>query len=178
MPAVTLHHFTEVNRTVVERLWQLYRHDLSEFRDSMPDEEGLFRPGRLPSYFVDPDCAGYLVRHEAALAGFALVRGARAEPRMMAEFFIVRSARRGGVGYAAALEAIRRHPGAWEIPFQNENPGAARFWRRLVADLVGPAVREERRPVPGKPHIPDDVFLLFTTPESMMDERSAGNGAG
>jgi hypothetical protein len=46
---------TRQHRQIVDRLWQLYRHDLSEFRRSMPDSEGLYEPGRLPTFFEDPD---------------------------------------------------------------------------------------------------------------------------
>jgi len=72
----------------------------------------------------------------------------------------VRSQRGAGVGRAAAEETVRRHPGRWEVGFQNENPVAARFWRRLAAEL-GNNVDEQLQPVPGKPHIPDDVILSF-----------------
>jgi hypothetical protein len=61
-----------------------------------------------------------------------------------------------------AIEVLRRHPGRWEIAFQEENPGAARFWRGIATELAGDAYQEERRPVPGKPHIPPDVWLTFT----------------
>jgi len=54
---------------VVERLSQLYRHDLSEFVGSLPDDEGLYKPGRLPGYFDDPDRGGYLIFNDSALAG-------------------------------------------------------------------------------------------------------------
>jgi predicted acetyltransferase len=76
--------------------------------------------------------------------------------------FIVRSKRRAGVGRTAAEATVRRHPGHWEIPFQNENLTAARFWRRLAGD-TGTNVHERLQPVPGKPHIPDDVILSFET---------------
>jgi len=85
---------TAADRQRLERLWQLYRHDLSEFRDCHPD-------------------------------------------------------------------VLAAHPGAWRIGFQNGNPKAARFRRRLAAD-VGAGVQETLEPVPGKPHIPHDVFLAFT----------------
>jgi predicted acetyltransferase len=81
----------------------------------------------------------------------------------MGEFFVVRAARRGGVGHAAALEAIRRHPGRWEIAFQEENPKAARFWRRVATEVVGDAWTTEARPVPDKPHIPPDTWLFLRT---------------
>jgi predicted acetyltransferase len=150
-------------RQAAERLWQLYRHDLSEFRGSMPDDEGMFKPGRFPSFFEDPDRCGYLIYGGEALAGFALIRGLAAEPRVVGEFFVVRAARRQRVGYEAASELLRLHPGRWEIAFQEENPGAARFWRRVATDVAGVAVKEERRPISGKPEITPDTWLLLST---------------
>jgi predicted acetyltransferase len=155
---------TPGDRPVVERLWQLYAHDLSEFRGAMPDHEGLFRPGRLPSYFSDADRCGYLIRHGSAPAGFALVRGISEGPRVMGEYFVVRAARRQGVGREAAMQVLRTHPGSWEIPFQEQNPGAARFWRRVAEELAAASTREERRPVPGKPDVPADIWLMLSVP--------------
>jgi predicted acetyltransferase len=147
---------------VLERLWQLYLHDLSEFRDSHPNEDGLFKREKLEPFLVeDPDRAAYLFRRDGRPVGFALVSGLRDETHWVDQFFVVRSARASGVGRAAAAEVLRRHPGRWRIGFQNENPKAARFWRRLAAEH-GSDVREERQPVPGKPHIPDDVILSLT----------------
>lgn len=161
--STSLRPVTREQWPVVERLWQLYRHDLSEFRGSMPDGEGLYKPGRLPTYFGDRDGCGYLIYSGSALAGFALIRGLSDEPRVMGEFFVVRAVRRKRVGYEAALQLLGLHPGRWEIAFQEENPGAARFWRRVATDAAGRAWREERRPVPGKPEIPPDTWLLLST---------------
>jgi predicted acetyltransferase len=164
MPATTLTPVTETTRPVIERLWQLYLHDLSEFRDTMPDEHGSFKAGRLPGYLVDDDDHGaYLIGSEGKLAGFVLLRGLVHQPRTIGEFFVLRGVRRRRVGHEAAVTALREHPGAWEIAFQEENPGAARFWRRVATDVAGTTWREERRPVPGKPEIPPDVWLLLQT---------------
>jgi len=35
----------------------------------------------------------------------------------------------------------------------------SRFWRRTAERVAHDGVREERRPVPGKPHIPHDVWI-------------------
>ena len=154
---------TRQHRQIVDRLWQLYRHDLSEFRGSMPDSEGLYEPGRLPTFFEDPDRCGYLTYSGQALAGFALIRGLSQELKVVGEFFVVRAARRQRVGHEAAMELLRLHPGCWGIPFQEENQGAARFWRRVANDIAGAACKEERRPVPGKQEIPPDTWLLLST---------------
>jgi predicted acetyltransferase len=121
---------TRQQRRVTERLWQLYRHDLSEFRGSVPDSEGLYKPGRLPTFFEDPDRCGYLIYSDQAPAGFGLIRGLTEEQKVMGEFFVVRAVRRQRVGHEAAMSLLRLHPGRWAIPFQEENQGAARFWRR------------------------------------------------
>ena len=73
-----LHPLTDAETPVVERLWQLYSHDMSEIRGTLPNAEGLYKPGRLAGYLDDR--------------------------------------------------------------------------------------REERRPLPDKPHIPDDHFILFALP--------------
>lgn len=147
---------------VLARLWQMYRHDLGEFRDSPPDEDGAYREHELPAFFTgDADRQPYLIRHGDALGGFALVLGATTEPRKVYAFFVVRALRRKKVGYCAAREMLHRHPGAWEIAFQEENPGAARFWRQVAVEAADARSREERRPVPGKPWLPPDTFIVF-----------------
>jgi predicted acetyltransferase len=154
---------------LVERLWQLYRHDLSEFRDMLPQADGLFRPGRLPAHVDDDGNAVYLVRADGAPAGFVLVGGLHAEEHTVSELFVVRAVRRYGVGRQVALDVLRRHPGRWFVGFQEENPGAARFWRRLATEVAGDTWTEERVPVPDKPWLPLDVVLHLVVPPESAD---------
>jgi predicted acetyltransferase len=158
-----LRPLTEADVPVVERLWQLYSHDMSEIRGTLPNQEGLYRPGRLATYLRNPDDVdGYLIWHREAPAGFAFVFGPSGELRKMGDFFVVRAARRQGVGNEVVGQLFARYRGPWEIGFQGNNRGAPEFWRRVVTAVVGTDWREERRPVPDKPHIPDDHFILFT----------------
>ena len=48
---------TDADLPVVERLWQLYSHDMSEVRGTLPNAEGTFKAGRLPTYLDTPDAA-------------------------------------------------------------------------------------------------------------------------
>ena len=102
------------------------------------------------------DAAGYLIWHREAPAGFAFVFGLSGELHKMGDFFIVRAARRQGVGHEVVEELFARYRGRWEIGFQGNNRGVPEFWRRVVAAAVGTDWAEERRPVPDKPHIADD----------------------
>lgn len=160
------------DRPLIEQLWQLYRHDLSEARGSLPDRAGRYRLGYLPAYFeMDPDRTGYLMTLNDGPVGFVLVRGLLSGPLMIAEFFVVRACRRQGVGTAAAEALIRAHPGRWEIAFQLANRGAPEFWRRLAERVAPGRWSEERRPVPDKPQIPPDCWVMFDVAPDSLDER-------
>jgi predicted acetyltransferase len=153
---------TDADRALLERLWQLYSHDMSEVRGTLPSVDGLYKAGRLPSYFGDRDCCGYLASYGASPAGFAFVTGLSGGTKTIGDFFVVRAVRRRRVGYGLAREVLALHPGSWEIGFQAENGGAPEFWRRVAADAAVDGWREELRPVPGKPEIPHDHFVCFT----------------
>ena len=162
-PNVSLRPLTEADRPLIKRLWQLYWHDLSQSRGSMPNADGLFKQEHLERYLGDSDAyPGFLVRYNDQPTGFAFVTGANQTLRTIGDFFVVRALRRRGVGRWLARELINRYPGRWEIAFQAENPGAPEFWRGVVSDIVGSAWTEELRPVSGKPRIPPDHWLTFT----------------
>lgn len=78
------------------------------------------------------------------------------------------------MGRHAARQLLSRYTGRWEIAFQEENPGAARFWRRLAVEVCPTGHREERRAVPGKPHLPPDTWLLLN--EAQVDGTPQGVG--
>jgi len=163
---VVLRRAGPADRPVMARLWQLYLHDLSEFRGLMPGADGRYPEHRMVAFFTDPDRAAHLVRVGDAPAGFVLVRGLQGTARVMGEFFVVRAARRRGVGHVAARAALAGFPGPWEIPFQEANAGAARFWRRVATVTVGEEWHEEARPVPGRPELEPDVWLSLVAPGS------------
>jgi predicted acetyltransferase len=167
-----LRPLTAEMRPVIERLWQLYRHDLSEFRGahgpsgfrgSLPDGDGAFHTRGLAPYLDDDaDRAAYVFYSGPNPVGFAFISRLTSHARLMSEFFVVRGLRGHGLARAAVDELFARHPGEWEIPFQENNVAAARFWRRVAADVADEHVREDRRPVPGKPEVPLDVWITIT----------------
>ena len=162
--SVALEIVDSTSRPIAENLLQLYIHDLSQFRLSRPDQFGRFdHDDRYAGFFSDPDRCAYLFRDESGPIGFGLVHGLKEPRRLMAGFFVVRGVRRLGIGRQGALEILRRHPGPWEIPFQEENGGAARFWREVATLAVGNDWTEDRRPVPMKPHIPHDVWITLNS---------------
>ncbi|WTO38961.1 GNAT family N-acetyltransferase [Streptomyces achromogenes] len=155
---------TPEDRPAVERLWLMFRHDLSEFRGGLPAADGGFRSDWVASAFTGPGWVPYLLTCGDRLAGLAFVRGLDGPVRVLNSFFVVRGARRRGIGLRAACEVLTRHPGRWKIAYQEDNPVAARFWPRVAAELAGDAWTREPRPVPGRPELPPDVWISFTVP--------------
>ncbi|MER6077539.1 GNAT family N-acetyltransferase [Streptomyces sp. NPDC001833] len=151
------------DRPVVERLWLMFRHDLSELRNTLPNADGTFRSDHVEDAFSSPDWAAYLFMLGEHPVGFAFVRALDAPARVLNSFFVVRGARRTGVGLRTVREVLTRHPGRWEIAFQYENLGAVAFWRRVASAAAGAAWTEETRPVPGRPELPPDVWISFDT---------------
>jgi len=150
---------TPADRPLVDRLWLMFRHDLSEFHGDLPSEDGTFRSDRVDSAFQAPGWSPYLFTLEGRPAGMAFVRGLDGPTAVMNTFFIVRAARRQGHGLKAALQVIAHHPGPWTIPFQETNPKAAAFWRRVATTATGPTWTETLNP-------PDTWLSFDTAPET------------
>ncbi|MCS0603770.1 GNAT family N-acetyltransferase [Streptomyces sp. LP11] len=153
---------TPADRPAVERLWLMFRHDLSEFDGTLPAPDGHFRTERVEHAFTAPGWAPYLLSCDGRLAGLAFVRGLDGPMRVLNSFFVVRAARRRGIGLRAVRAVLGRHPGPWEIAFQEANTAAVRFWERVADDLAPGAWNREPRPVPGRPELPPDQWISFS----------------
>ncbi|MGW2829480.1 GNAT family N-acetyltransferase [Streptomyces sp. NPDC001286] len=161
MPDLSVRLATARDRLVVERLWLMFRHDLSGFRGVLPNPDGTFRGDRIEAAFTQDGWAPYLFLRDDRPAGFAFVRALEGPVRVLNSFFVVRGARGEGVGLRAVREVVARHPGPWEVAFQYDNEAAVRFWRRVARELAGDAWSEEARPVPDRPGLPPDAWISF-----------------
>ncbi|MGV9595449.1 GNAT family N-acetyltransferase [Streptosporangium sandarakinum] len=149
--------------STVERLWLMFCHDMSEFQGGLPAPDATYRSDRLQAAFQDDDWAPYLFTSDDHPVGFSFVRALPGPERVLNSFFVVRGARRSGIGMTAVREVISRYPGPWKIAFQDSNTAAVAFWRRVATTIAGEAWTEERRAVPHRPDAPPDVWISFTT---------------
>lgn len=139
-------------RGMLDALFQLYTHDFSDFWAGT-DRGELGEDGRFPdypyldAYWTEPSREPFLVRVDGHVGGFVLINGHSHSGRPLdfsvAEFFVVRKHRRGGVGHAAARAAIASRPGQWELAVARKNVAAQAFWRGVAAELGAPGTVEE-----------------------------------
>jgi predicted acetyltransferase len=147
------------HRELLERLWLMFRHDMSQFRAVLPSSDGSFRSERLDAALSDPGWAVYVLWIGDNPAGLALIRGLDEPRRIISSFFVVRGARKTGVSAAAVRAICAAHPGRWGVAFQDANSTAVCFWRRVAEDAAPGGWTETRRPVAGQPDLPPDVWI-------------------
>lgn len=148
------------DRPVLERLWTMFRHDMSAFSGTLPDHQGRFRQERLESSLADPGWAAHLFWLGSHSVGFAVVRGIDTDERIISSFFVAHGARRSGVGRAAVKHVTRQHPGRWSVAFQDNNTVASRFWPAVAAELDDRWTLRHQD-VPGRPDLPADAWVHF-----------------
>jgi predicted acetyltransferase len=104
----------------------------------------------IQGWFHDDRCTAFIVLREQEPVGFAVVQRSLAgsdDPKRhyrLSEFFIRKPFRNRGVGRGAAMLIFARYAGEWTVPEQSRNPGAIRFWRRVVSEFTNNKFREQR----------------------------------
>jgi predicted acetyltransferase len=147
---VTLVRATLVDQDVLSRLLDLYLAELGPLFDLAPGPGGRFEYPYLNLYWQQPvDRFAYVIRVGEEIAGFVLVtRGSPAttdpDDLDVAEFFVLPSFRRDGVGQRAAQLLWDTQPGHWIVRVAEGNAGAEAFWAAAIASYASDRMREGR----------------------------------
>lgn len=134
-----LHPVQVGEKATLANLLQLYLHDLSEFTALECDDRGVFSYPYLPNYFVEAGREACFIRVDKQLVGFTMTRQLPDGGREIAEFFVLRSYRRRGIGWQAARTLFGRYRGRWSVRYADANEAAARFWPRVAASVADDA---------------------------------------
>jgi predicted acetyltransferase len=134
-------------KAILRNLLELYAHDFSSFVDLEIGQDGRFGYEGLDLYWTDADRHPFLVTVDQKIGGFILVDAVRqdeASPTTwdVAEFFILRSYRRRGIGTSAAHQVFKRFPGHWQVRVRLSNQPACNFWKHAIVQFA--AVRSAR----------------------------------
>ena len=96
-------------------------------------ELGVHRLPVLPLYWQEPERFPYVIAAGSEIVGFALVREVGAAPQFeMAEFYVMPSRRRIGIGRRAACELFAIHRGSWQVNAMPSSAQAQAFWASVL----------------------------------------------
>lgn len=130
---------TSEDRLPIQRMLELYQHDLSDIWDQDIDARGEYGYA-LDRFWSSAGCKAFVVGVGDHYAGFALVdreskvgKGAW----WMDQFFVLKKFRRRGIGAILAREVLTALPGAWEVGQMANNLPAQAFWRHVVSGYTG-----------------------------------------
>ena len=141
---VQLKEASAEQKSILERLMQLYMYDFSEIDDrdvNQINQQGLFEYKYLDSYWSESDRFPFLIYADDRIAGFALVgshpvlsedKGGK----VIAEFFVMRKYRRRGIGKKAAFHIFDKFAGRWEVGQMVANVAAQGFWRSIISEYT------------------------------------------
>ena len=149
---------TPADRLWIQSVYRDYLDDLNPGTGIFPvlGEVGHREPDQIAHWFGDPNTFPLVILKGTEPVGFARVLRAVAAggtPRIdyrMAEFFVMRTRRRLGIGQTAVQLILSRFAGRWEISEYLRNTAAVTFWRRVVASYTRGTYQE--RIVNGEVH--------------------------
>lgn len=121
-------------------LWninQKYLYEMTSFYDDPMDENGNYHYGYFDDYFLDPKRVAYFIYNDDVLVGFAMLcpySNIDGNPDYtMAEFTIFPSFRRKHFALDIVKMLLDKHPGKWEIKYNEKNGGAKKLWNIVAA---------------------------------------------
>lgn len=129
---------------IIKNLGRFYAYDISEYYGDEPgwemEDDGLYGVGiDFEKYFSQNDCFPFLIRFKNELAGFAIVDKKGSDESIdfnMAQFFILRTYKRKGIGKYCAYLCFDQFPGTWEVMVMPGNEGAYPFWKSIIKDYT------------------------------------------
>ncbi len=149
---VTLGRATEADIVLLSNLLELYMHELSDIFPIRSGADGRFGYSKLPLYWAEPERRfAFLIQASGRIAGFAFAtRGSPMsddpEDLDVAEFFVLRSHRRSGIGRHAARLLWDRIPGRWIVRVSEGNGLALAFWESVISEYTRGEFSESQRP--------------------------------
>ena len=140
---VSIKTVRESDRDLLWSLLQNYLYEMSYLYLDEMDGNGDYPYEHFDEYFTDPRREAYFIYEGGLLCGFAMLcpysNLGRSPDYTMAEFTIFPSYRRKHFALDAARMILARHPGKWEIKYNEKNSKAKKLWT-MVTEPFHPQV--------------------------------------
>ncbi|WP_108649145.1 GNAT family N-acetyltransferase [Dongshaea marina] len=124
---------------ILHNLAQAHEAEFSAITGKLPNQHGIFSLDTQ----LDEEHSGFLLFQQDIPVGFAVI--GQAEGRHdIAEFYVIPSARKQGLGFEFASWLFDHHPGAWQVRQIQEADGGRCFWQKVIARYTDHDYSESR----------------------------------
>jgi predicted acetyltransferase len=127
----------EKDRELLWNINQKYLYEMTNYYNDPMDENGNYHYGHFEDYFTDPRRTAYFIYEGELLIGFAFLcpysNIGQTADYTMAEFTVFPSFRRKHYALEASKMILDRHPGKWEIKYNEKNPAGRNLWNTVAA---------------------------------------------
>ncbi len=134
---IILRTVKEKDRDLLWNINQKYLYEMTNFYDDPMDKNGNYHYGHFDEYFTDPMRTAYFIYSDDTFIGFAFIcpysNIGQSPDYTMAEFTIFPVYRRKHYAFDAAGMILTKHPGKWEIKYNEKNFAAKRLWNTVSA---------------------------------------------
>lgn len=127
-------------KEILRNLLEKYDYEFSKYDQRDVNSLGLYGYEYLDHYWTEENRWAFFILVEGKLAGFVMINDypdvISDTDYSMAEFFVMYKYRRGGVGRFAALEALNRFRGKWQVKRHPTNQDSVRFWNTIIDEYT------------------------------------------
>lgn len=122
------------DRNKLERLLQLYLHDLSLYFPITFNSDICQYEYDLDKYFIDN--YAYFIKSDNDILGFVLIDDNRNNNYEISEIFVLNNYKRNKIGKEVAIKVFDMYKGNWTIKSVPNSKVAESFWKMVVKDYT------------------------------------------
>lgn len=131
-----LERITKPKKELLERLLQLYLHNISlYFPIDFNSETALYDYDDISKYFENDNNKAFLIKNENNIVGFMLIDFLE-DKNVIQEMFILNNYKGQGFGKKAVIELLNTYKGTWEIKSLPCSKDAETFWTKVITEYT------------------------------------------
>ena len=139
-----LEKITKDKQILLERLMQVYYHDISaDFPLDINNETMLYEIDDLSKYFENKNNIGYFIKYEDKIAGFVLV-DLYEDKNVIDQIFVLNNYKKHSLAKLAVFKIFDMYKGYWEIKAVPCSKRAEMFWTKVISEYTDNNYEENR----------------------------------
>lgn len=123
------------DRELFYNIHQKYLYEMTNFYDDTMDDKGNYEYGYFDAYFTEPKRKAYYIYSDNKLAGFVMINPYsyidKNPDYVLAEFTVFPIYRKKHIASEAAKAVFEKHPGTWEVKYNENNVPAKNLWNKI-----------------------------------------------